>query len=139
MAAASPTKKASVIITLVTIMLLLLASCSQGDGGPVTVWCNANSYYVDDPYSVSVVYMLQMLLTNTPWASDHNIYRSFTHNGATAYGHATCSSALDTGACEDCLSFVFHQAATICDRKVGARVVYVDNCTVRYENYAFTD
>ncbi|KAF8731846.1 hypothetical protein HU200_015789 [Digitaria exilis] len=120
-------------------MLLLLASCSHGDDGPVTVRCNAKTYSEDDSYSVSKVYMLQMLLTNTPWASDHDIYKSFTHNGVTAYGHATCSRALDTTVCEACLNFVMHQATTICGRSVGAQVVYMDNCTVRYENYAFTD
>lgn len=57
----------------------------------------------DDPYSVSMVYMLQMLLTNTPWDSAHDIYRSFTHLGATAYGHATCSPATDASVCEDVL------------------------------------
>ncbi|KAF8690487.1 hypothetical protein HU200_040843 [Digitaria exilis] len=138
MAAAPSTKKPSLVITVVTIMLLLLACCSYGDG-TIRVSCNATWYSDDDPFSVSKGCMMQELLTDTPRASLHDIYRSCTYHGATAYGHATCSPALDSHLCENCLSYMVQQMATVCVHSVGGMGVYEDKCNVRFQNYAFTD
>ncbi|TVU37484.1 hypothetical protein EJB05_10800, partial [Eragrostis curvula] len=110
----------------VTLLLLLLAAGPRAavaapNTAALSVLCNGAVYGADAVRDAG-----------------HDFYDISPFPTAFAYGHAACRAALTAADCAACLASAASQMDATCGHSVGARAVLVD-CSVRYEQYAFTD
>ncbi|CAL5006153.1 unnamed protein product [Urochloa decumbens] len=128
------------MIMLSLLLLLLLASFSHADSAaPNTVVCSEHVYSDDAPFAVSVAEVLKELVWVTPWGGGHDLYQSLPSEAPIAYGHAVCRPGLIGVDCKSCLGYAVTQVQQVCGHSLGGRAAMGDDCSVRYENYAFRD
>ncbi|TVU37492.1 hypothetical protein EJB05_10808, partial [Eragrostis curvula] len=130
-------------IMLLLLLLLLLATGPRGavaapNTAALSVLCNGAVYGAGDPFAASLAYVLSEMQSATPARAGHDFYDISPFPTAFAYGHAACRAALTAADCAACLASAASQMDATCGHSVGARAVLVD-CSVRYEQYAFTD
>jgi len=128
--------------TPLTLVLILALSFEAAKGIPNTnltqVLCNGAQYFKDDPFAISLAYVLAELVSTTPSRHGYDYHNISPYPNAFAYGHAACNNttttSLTTQDCKTCLASAKDNLLTSCDARIGGRVLLVD-CTMRYEQY----
>ncbi|XP_049354616.1 antifungal protein ginkbilobin-like protein [Solanum verrucosum] len=130
-----------------TLVLILALSFEAAKGIPNTnltqVLCNGAQYFKNDPFAISLAYVLAELVSTTPSRHGYDYHNISPYPNAFAYGHAACNNnttttSLTTQDCKTCLASAKDNLLTSCDARIGGRVLLVD-CTMRYEQYPFDD
>lgn len=123
--------------------LMLGLFCCVVNGSPDTTrrlyQCNPATYEGFEPYRFSVDYLLNRLVTltaNTPGYDLRDQSPSFIV--PQAYGHSTCSVSLSPNECAACMLEAYKEINELRNVNIGGKV-YLNDCTIRYENYRFTD
>uniref|UniRef100_A0A3Q7I576 Gnk2-homologous domain-containing protein n=2 Tax=Solanum lycopersicum TaxID=4081 RepID=A0A3Q7I576_SOLLC len=136
-----------VVKTPLTLVLILALSSELAKGIPNTnltqVLCNGAQYFKDDPFAISLAYVLAELVSTTPSRQGYDYHNISPYPNAFAYGHAACNNNTTTTSltkqdCKTCLDSAKDNLLTSCDAQIGGRVLLVD-CTMRYEQYPFDD
>ncbi|MCD9561144.1 hypothetical protein HAX54_020118 [Datura stramonium] len=132
-------------LILVIAILLQGLSFEVVKGIPNTnltkVQCNGAQYFKDDPFAISLAYVLAELVSTTPSRHGYDYHNISPYPNAFAYGHASCNNtttSLTKQDCKTCLASAKDDLLTGCDSRIGGRVLLVD-CTMRYEQYPFDD
>ncbi|KAK4357366.1 hypothetical protein RND71_022976 [Anisodus tanguticus] len=131
------------LILVVTILILGLSLIKGIPNTNLTkLQCNGVQYFKDDPFAISLAYVLAELVSTTPSCHGYDFDNISPYPNAFAYGHAACNnnttSSLTEQDCKTCLASAKHNLLTSCDARIGGRVLLVD-CTMRYEQYPFDD
>ncbi|XP_049406037.1 antifungal protein ginkbilobin-2-like [Solanum stenotomum] len=125
--------------TPLTLVLILALSFEAAKGIPNTnltqVLCNGAQYFKDDPFAISLAYVLAELVSTTPSRHGYDYHNISPYPNAFAYGHAACNNnttttSLTTQDCKTCLASAKDNLLTSCDARIGGRVLLVD-CTMR--------
>ncbi|CAO2188255.1 unnamed protein product [Urochloa humidicola] len=124
--------------SIMLLSLLLLASSHAATTPPNTVVCNDNTFAGAGAFADSRVQLLKNLVWVTPWAAGHDLYQYLPSEAPIVYGHAACRPGLVGVDCKSCLGYIVSQMAQMCRNSIGGRAA-TDDCSIRYENYAFTD
>lgn len=111
---------------------------SVPDTNVTTILCNSGVYTKGDPFAISLTYVLAELETVTPTHKNYDFFNISPYPNAFAYGHAACNQNLTSSDCTTCLGAAKTAMLGACQSRIGARSVLHD-CTIRYEQYPFTD
>ena len=126
----------------VAVMFAVLATIviSSPNTTVISVLCNTNQYTRGDPFTISLAYVLNDLVENTPSSKGRDYYDISPFPNAFAYGHAACSINLNLTAadCSGCLLAAIAQLNATCGMRIGARAILAD-CSIRYEQYPFVN
>ncbi|XP_070054458.1 antifungal protein ginkbilobin-like protein [Nicotiana tomentosiformis] len=132
-------------LTLVVAILILRLNFEVVKGIPNTnltkVQCNSGQYFKDDPFAISLAYVVAELVSTTPSRHGYDYHNISPYPNAFAYGHAACNNKTTTLTkqdCKTCLASAKANLLTSCDTRIGGRILLVD-CTMRYEQYPFDD
>ncbi|OIS98654.1 hypothetical protein A4A49_60852, partial [Nicotiana attenuata] len=132
-------------LILVVAILILGLNFEVVKGIPNTnltkVQCNSGQYFKDDPFAISLAYVVAELVSTTPSCHGYDYHNISPYPNAFAYGHAACNNnttTLTKQDCKTCLASAKDTLLTSCDARIGGRVLLVD-CTMRYEQYPFND
>ncbi|CAL5006152.1 unnamed protein product [Urochloa decumbens] len=125
--------------SIMLLSLLLLASSHAATTPPNTVVCNDNTFAGAGAFAVSLAQLLKDLVSATPWAAGHDLYQSLPSEAPIVFGHAACRPGLKGEDCKSCLGYAMTQMVQMCPNGIGGRAAKADDCSIRYENYAFTD
>ncbi|KAL3517565.1 hypothetical protein ACH5RR_020154 [Cinchona calisaya] len=110
------------------------------DASVKVVICNTKTYnIVTDPFQLSVVNVLTDLVSGTPNNSGYD-YRNqspFAY-APKAYGHGTCTKTLSVTDCATCMQSAHDIILKYCGGFIGGKA-FLNDCTIRYEHYSFTD
>lgn len=129
---------AAVVATALFSLCFDVAECDPYDSSHVeSMICNGEHFEMYSPLDVASGSVLFNLQLHTP-SSGFNYYTSFQDRDVTAYGHAACNGQLTVDACVQCLEAAVNILYFPCRYSVGAQIQLQD-CRVRYENYAFTE
>lgn len=116
--------------------------CSSVESAPNTkatsVLCNTGLYFQDDPFAISLAYILADLVNGTPSRKGYDYRNISPYPNAFAYGHAHCNQNITSSDCQTCLGAANTTMIGTCNSRIGARAVLVD-CSMRYEQYPFSD
>lgn len=126
-------------VTVATFLLIVTAVArSRPDTTVQLVLCNGQVYSTGDPFSDSLAYVISDLESETPSSVSYSYYSISPYPNAFAYGHAACSRNLTGSDCGSCLGAAKTSMLGSCQNRIGARSVLRD-CSIRYEQYPFTD
>lgn len=124
-------------LILVLPLVILPLSFEAAKGIPNTnltkVLCNGAQYFKDDPFAISLAYVLAELVSTTPSHHGYDYHNISPYPNAFAYGHAACNNnttTLTKQDCKTCLASAKDNLLTSCDARIGGRVLLVD-CTMR--------
>ncbi|RWR76657.1 Gnk2 domain-containing protein [Cinnamomum micranthum f. kanehirae] len=136
-------KMGSLIRMIITLLIGVLGfNTMVVNGAPNTnvtsVLCNSGVYTASDPFATSLAYVIAELETITPSRMGRDYYNISPFPNAFAYGHAACGATLTVADCDTCLAAARKIMADTCVSRIGARAVLYD-CTIRYEQYPFSD
>ncbi|KAL3517561.1 hypothetical protein ACH5RR_020150 [Cinchona calisaya] len=120
---------------------MVVLYCSSVECAPntrvINVLCNTGVYFEDDPFAISLAYILADLETETPSSKGYDYRNISPYPNAFAYGHANCNHNITSSDCRTCLGAANTTILAGCNSRIGARAVLVD-CSMRYEQYPFT-
>lgn len=134
----SPKLATTIILSFLGFLLCSINVSSLPNTAVQTVLCNSGVYSKGDPFGVSLSYVVEELETATPRSKNYDYYNISPYPNAFAYGHAACSQNLTSSDCTTCLDAAKTTMFSTCQSRIGARSVLHD-CTIRYEQYPFTD
>ncbi|CAO2201872.1 unnamed protein product [Urochloa humidicola] len=137
---ASLTRAPPLFLPSILLSLLLLASSHAATTPLNTVVCNDGTFAGAGTFAARLAQLLKDLVWATPRAAGHDLYQSLPSKpeAPIVYGHAACRPGLIGEDCKSCLGYVMAQMVQMCPNGIGGRAA-TDGCSMRYENYAFTD
>lgn len=116
-------------------LMLLLALAGAQNTNILWHYCNDLKFQVSDPFFSTSQTLFTELEDNT--GDNGGFYETSIPGSPTAYGQATCNSALAPDECQNCLyHLVWLDMIAICGFAIGAQCALVD-CYIRYEQYQF--
>ncbi|KAJ9171946.1 hypothetical protein P3X46_015242 [Hevea brasiliensis] len=128
----------TIILAFIGFLMCTITVRSVPNTKVLTVLCNSGVYSKGDPFGISLSYVVEELEIVTPTSKNYDYYNISPYPNAFAYGHAACNRNLTTSDCTTCLGAAKTTMFSTCQSRIGARSVLYD-CTIRYEQYPFTD
>ncbi|KAG5246190.1 hypothetical protein OIU76_001632 [Salix suchowensis] len=127
-------------LALVFIGFLGLCVIAKGvpDTNVTSVLCNSGVYSKGDPFGISLAYVIAEIVAVTPTSRNYDFFNISPYPNADAFGHAACNQNLTSADCASCLGAAKTAMFASCQSRIGARSVLHD-CTMRYEQYPFSD
>ncbi|KAK3023102.1 hypothetical protein RJ639_043117 [Escallonia herrerae] len=121
-------------VLVATLLIAFLGEFSVVRSDPnsnvTNVLCNGDVYANDDPFAISLAYVVAELESVTSSRQGYDCRNISPYPNAFAYGHAACNQNLTSSDCTTCLGAAKTAMFSTCDNRIGARSVLVD-CTIR--------
>ncbi|KAK2990501.1 hypothetical protein RJ640_019781 [Escallonia rubra] len=123
--------KMTVLVAMLLIAFLGGFSVVRSDPNTnvTNVLCNGDVYANDDPFAISLAYVVAELESVTSSRQGYDSRNISPYPNAFAYGHAACNQNLTSSDCTTCLGAAKTAMFSSCDNRIGARSVLVD-CTI---------
>lgn len=126
---------------VITNIVVLWCICSRVAGGPDTTlrWrtCNGEKVGRWSDFAIATGQCL-VALKDTPDRESYDYYVTSRFGGGIVFGHGNCNGAISQSSSSDCLRAAL-DALVPCALSVGAQLVQLEDCRIRYEAYPFNE